>query len=295
VMLFGCLLLACGVKAAVYTDADDILNGGGDFENDGGMGIWAAWSSNGSQPISIDSTYVNTVNGGSYSMKLGPSTDTKKNIRVVTEGLSLVANRYYSAVAYARFASGRSPSWGKVILAGQDSTNSTITVSSTVSWGNGYFKENNLSLYYTGVTTTTGQLQLAIYTNSSNNSLWWDDVALYQEVALPEVGAILGSGTTWTLTNEGGRTADETAQLIAFDPDVTVSYLSGFNVGEIAATWTSDNQLDLTFANSLAVGDTVTLLITNPNGNATYAVTIPEPATIAILGFGLLGIVRKRN
>jgi hypothetical protein len=49
----------------------------------------------------------------------------------------------------------------------------------------------------------------------------------------------------------------------------------------------------LNFENSL-VG-AVDLMVTNPNGNASYLVTIPEPATIAILGIGALAMVRSKK
>lgn len=283
VMLFGCLLFVSGAQATLYSTTD-VLDGNGSFEFAGGMGPWTKWTGS-SEPQGIDSTYKNT---GLYSYKLGASTASGKNIRVEMTVEKLIAKRSYQINTFARFASGSSPSWARVQLAG-----SLWDATMNITWANSYFLLNT-KYYTTTATETSKKLTLAIYSNSVNDSLWIDDVTLYQEIALPNVDLFTGSDKTWTLSNAGGRIGDAN-QLVAFDPTVTVSYVSGFDVGNIAVTWSSDNQLILNFANSLGLDDRANLQITNPNGNASYMLTIPEPATICVLGLGLLGLIRSRK
>jgi hypothetical protein len=119
-----------------------------------------------------------------------------------------------------------------------------------------------------------------------------DNIVVIRELAAPEVTEFTGAGNSWTLVNEGGENTD--AKLIAFDPDVTVSLLSGYDVGTITTTWDSDNQLSLSFENALA-GST-TLRVTNPYGAQTFDITlIPEPTTLGLLACGAVGLIRRKS
>jgi hypothetical protein len=267
-------------NAALYDGSTDLLNGAGGFEFGGGAGPWTLFA-DGGETIGISTTMIHS---GTYALKTGPAVSSSRNWRATVKEIATVANREHKVVTYSGYK-GSSPSWARAAL-GQSGYVLSMAVSSTT-----YLKLAT-NYYTTGATENLVDFALAVYSNSANDTVYIDDVALYREIALPKVDAITGSGAAWRFTNIGGRTGD-TLQLVAFDPDATVSYVSGFNVGNIAVTWSSDNQLMLSFENSL-VG-AVDLMVTNPNGNASYLVTIPEPATIAILGIGALAMVRSKK
>lgn len=268
------LLLLSMSQAAVFS-TNDLLQGSGSFENGGEAGSWVAWNNSGPQGI------TSTANTGSYGYKLGNATGGSQNIRVQTTVSNMVANRYLSADLYVK-NDGSSPSWAKVRFG------SLWSDSLSQGWS---YSAKHVECFYT---EAAGDMvfSLTTYTNSANDGVCFDDVALYREIALPNVDEYNGSEKQWILTNTGGRVGED-SQLIAFDNDVVVSYSSGFDVGEILTTWDSDNQLSIEFGNALE-GE-VTLEIYNPNGDISTFVTVPEPVTLLIFGAGAVTIFRKRK
>lgn len=274
------LVMAMNVTAnAAVFGTTDLLNGEGSFETQGagGAGNWTFWS-DGGQTSTIDST---SPRSGSYSWHAHCPTSGKQ-ARAYNNGIATVANRQHHLSSYVRqYASSASFIRWSLGASGQQN------------FGSLYYSYAHYNNYYT-TAAAENSVDLGLYYRSNsapNDHGMIDDVTLYRELAMPIVEDVVADGSGYVLTNNGGVTG-ASDQLVAFDPDVVVSYVSGFDVGAITTAWDSDNQLHIDFANTLS--GTVTLQATNPYGQVVSTFTVPEPATMALLGLGAFLLRRKR-
>jgi hypothetical protein len=130
--------------------------------------------------------------------------------------------------------------------------------------------------------------------------LYVDDVVVYRELATPQVTSqslsVLGAGLTANITlgNAGGTLSD---MLIAYDPDATVTWLSGAAATVNSLTWNSDNELVANITAGGGAGEAV-FSVSNPYGEEsdTFTVNItPEPTTMSLVLLGTAGILFRRR
>ena len=275
-----CVILQSNSYGALF-GSGDLLNGIGDFETAADRAAWRLHTWSGDSTLNkFDSELPHT---GSWSWHMGPSTGYGNTWGGWTASkFSTVANREHRFIVYAR-SQVSTPSWINYVIGG--SGWQPLSYYTTV-WG------YNEKYYTSGATEETMEVAFKMHANSANDNGYIDDVIVNREVALPDVTAYTGAGGQWTLSNTGGRIGVDD-QLIAYDPDVVVSYAGGFDVGQITATYNSDNKLVIDFQNALM--GSVDLLVTNPYGDSAVLVTVPEPATISIFIAGGLLCLKKRR
>lgn len=217
--LFSAIMLVSCLSAfgAVYSNTD-LLEGAGGFEFSGGSGPWTLWADDGeSSTISSDFVY-----SGSYAWKAGPAVASGKNIRTWTT-ISTFGNRLHKIVAYAR-CQGGSPSWARVKL-NSDAWDPNMNITSDV-----FDSFAGSTLYQkTDVDVTSPTLTVAVYTNSANDTLYVDSVAVYRERCIPEpnetdsLGGVLPYGQKATVTIDCNVGTNASGYTKNFDPDITVS------------------------------------------------------------------------
>jgi hypothetical protein len=241
--LFGlfCVLALCVLTSKFAQAVEygaDLLSGGGDFEIQGqtNNGIWTVWSGNGSELAGISSTYSHA---GIYSWKLGPSSASGKNIRAVAN-VSTAGNRQHKIVTYVKYA-GSSPSYSRIQLG-----NSEWSSSMNLTWASSYFY-GNTKYYTTENSETAPVLCIAMYSNSANDTIYMDDIAVYRERCKPMPvsdsldGILPGTSGAVTVSIYCDPCSDGTYNY-RFDPDITVESTEAILN---SVTWVNDQQIDV--------------------------------------------------
>ncbi|MFI4910097.1 MAG: hypothetical protein ACIAQZ_00375 [Sedimentisphaeraceae bacterium JB056] len=213
----------------------NIFDSAGGFEFDGGSGPWTLWA-DGGESSTISS---NVVSSGSYAWKAGPAVSAGKNIRAWTT-LNTFGNRLHKIVAYAR-CQDSSPSWARARI-GSDSWDSSMDIVSNI-----FNSFAGTTLYQaTDVDEVSPNLTVAVYTNSTNDTLYVDDIAVYRERCIPDpnsdsFGGVLPYDQRVTLSIYGAQRSNGTFWG-SFDPDITVTCT---DADIHSVTWISDTQIDV--------------------------------------------------
>jgi hypothetical protein len=266
VVMFVFCLPAFG---AVYSTTD-ILNGAGNFEFNGGNGPWT-FGANGGSTSAISSEMSSS---GTYSWKAGPSVNAGNSINIQTS-VSTFANRLHKIVLNAR-AQVSSPSWARAKL-------NAAPWDSNMNFTSNVFGSFAASTVYskTEMNVATHPFGIGVYSNSADDTLFVDNVAVYRERCFPEansidsLGGVLPFGQKVTVTLDCNQGTNASGYTKNFDPDITVS--SPYAIIH-SYQWISDTQIQVEL--TAFYGGNIILTLRNESSQleGTHIMTSTYPA-----------------
>jgi len=170
-----------------------------------------------------------------------------------------------------------------------------------------YYNSPDLDLYVEVTNGEAGQVDFTFYNESNENladssiaRIYFDDNSLLGVAGITEGdGTSFGQpGTPGNLP--GGNSLEPpfvTSEEISFDGDSPSPHL-GVNPGEwLQITFDINGGTFAAVIDGLNTGAIriATHIIALPDGSSESAVTVPEPATVCLLGLGSLALLRKRR
>ena len=165
-----------------------------------------------------------------------------------------------------------------------------------------YAHSSSIDLYFEVVSNGLG-MDFTFHNNSTVDSsiarIYFDDIGL-----LAYSGISNGTGTEFHTDSSPGNMPAGKALTQSYEADISFGALmppphNGINPGEwvtisfnLTGNNTSTDVINALDNNNLRVG---VHLIALPDGSSESAVHVPEPATIALLGFGSLVLARRKR
>jgi T5SS/PEP-CTERM-associated repeat protein len=234
---------------------------------------------------------ITLTTGDGSSFSVGPNTFTNDGIIRLTAAPSAIAGN-----TYAPISAPASASWGTVQALGGtwNPVTHTFTVSTAATGNAGSPVNIDLSQQQRIVITdpASSKSVIANFLASATPASLTLTAAPLDGAALAALQATLPADqsllTGWTFTPQGYTQGGPVYLSIAIGPDQDGSALHLWHYD--GAIWTPYDAADLTYDNAFA-SFTV-------NGFSSYAVTattVPEPATLTILGWGVVAFATRRR
>lgn len=278
-------------RAAVWGTENLLPTGMGGFEEA------SDWGFNGTNRVHSNAA----ANTGAYSAAIVNSGTSNLSL-LSTRTFSTVLNRQHWYNVYTKATGSLSGGYTRGVLYWNWSGTLQYQFTGTLATpGTTAFGQKGVSFRPTGA-GVYNDFKIAVNARTGSSTVYFDDLALYREIASPNATSDnlagsaleLGEATSVSLFNAAGSvTEGSSVYNVYFDPDIQISSDDATITNVV---WVSDTQVD--FDITPTAGGEITLTLTNPYGqkSASYVVSaVPEPATVGLLAIGTLAMLRRRK